>query len=152
VTTLERADVGLVAALGGIPVVAVGRGGSDLLVEVGSAGDVAAIVPDIEAVTKLDARGVIITARADLPGTDFVSRCFYPAVGIPEDPVTGSAHCTLAAWWSAKLGLTALVAAQLSSRGGTVKMHVSGDRVLLSGQAVTVLSGELVSVPSRSAA
>jgi len=66
--------------------------------------------------------------------------------------VTGSAHCTLAAWWSAKLGRSALVASQLSSRGGTVKMHVSGDRVMLSGQAITVLTGELVSVPAQSAA
>jgi len=88
---------------------------------------------------------VIVTAAGDgLHGADFVSRCFYPASGIDEDPVTGSAHCTLASFWCTRLGRPALVGWQASPRGGRVGVELAGDRVLLTGRAVTVLRGELV--------
>ena len=88
-------------------------------------------------------RGVIVTAPAARAGADFVSRFFAPAVGIPEDPVTGSAHCTLAPYWCGRLGRTELTGFQASPRGGTVRVRVAGDRVMLSGHALTVLAGEL---------
>jgi predicted PhzF superfamily epimerase YddE/YHI9 len=74
---------------------------------------------------------------------DIVSRCFYPAAGVPEDPVTGSAHCTIAAWWGPLLGRDKLAAQQLSPRGGTLKLSLEGDRVRLEGQAVTILEGRI---------
>jgi PhzF family phenazine biosynthesis protein len=86
---------------------------------------------------------VILTARASSPGFDFVSRYFAPDVGIDEDPVTGSAHCSLAPHWGAKLGKTSLIGYQASQRGGSVRVTLKGDRVLLSGDAVTVLRGTL---------
>jgi PhzF family phenazine biosynthesis protein len=97
--------------------------------------------PDITALTTVDARGVIVTAAGT--DTDFVSRFFAPKVGVPEDPVTGSAHCALSPYWSARLGRTSLVGAQLSKRGGLVQVTLDGDRVHLAGRAVTVLSGTL---------
>jgi len=83
-------------------------------------------------------RAVILTAAGDRPGIDCVSRVFGPNVGIPEDPVTGSAHCTLACYWGDRLGRDELTGEQASARGGIVRMRRSGDRVLLGGQAVTV--------------
>jgi predicted PhzF superfamily epimerase YddE/YHI9 len=81
---------------------------------------------------------VIVTAPGDRAGIDCVSRVFAPAVGIPEDPATGSAHCTLAPFWAERLGRTELVGEQASERGGIVRMKVAGDRVILGGRAVTV--------------
>jgi predicted PhzF superfamily epimerase YddE/YHI9 len=92
----------------------------------------------------LDARGVIVTARAGSKGLDFVSRFFAPAAGVDEDPVTGSAHCALAPYWAGKLGKNDLVGYQASKRGGTVQCTLAGDRVLLGGTAVTVLRAELL--------
>jgi predicted PhzF superfamily epimerase YddE/YHI9 len=91
-------------------------------------------------------RCVIVTAAAgpDTPHADFVSRVFAPNVGLPEDPVTGSAHCSLAVHWAARLGRTDLVGEQVSRRGGTVRMSVRGDRVTIAGQAVTVATTTLV--------
>ncbi len=131
---------GLEKALGAAPV-RVGQSAFDLLVELRSEDEVRSLSPDIEALGAIDARGVIVTA----PGTttDFVSRFFAPNVGIPEDPVTGSAHCALAPYWADRFGRTDLVGAQLSRRGGLVRVAVRGDRVHLAGYAVTVLSGEL---------
>jgi PhzF family phenazine biosynthesis protein len=134
---------GLAAALGA-PVVGVHRGRFDLLVEVGDADVVRRLVPDFRALAGYDARGVIVTAAGDgLDGADFVSRCFYPATGVDEDPVTGSAHCTLASFWCTRLGRPSLVGWQASPRGGRVGVELAGDRVLLTGRAVTVLRGEL---------
>ena len=116
----------------------------DLLVEVDSPQTVRAIRPNFALLAAIEARGVIVTARADRPEFDFVSRFFGPRVGIDEDPVTGSAHCVLGPYWAERLGRTALVGYQASSRGGVVRVDVQGDRVLLGGQAVTVLRGELV--------
>jgi PhzF family phenazine biosynthesis protein len=135
---------GLAAALGA-PVVGVHRGRFDLLVEVEDAEMVRGLAPDFRALVGFDARGVIVTAPGDgLHGADFVSRCFYPAAGIDEDPVTGSAHCTLASFWCTRLGRPSLVGWQASPRGGRVGVELSGDRVLLTGRAVTVLRGELL--------
>jgi PhzF family phenazine biosynthesis protein len=131
--------------LGGMPVAAAMRGVSDILVRVGSADDVRAAEPDMEALAKLPVRGLIVTALAD--GTDgeadIVSRCFYPGAGVPEDPVTGSAHCTLASYWAPILGRDKLVAQQLSPRGGMLRLLLDGDRVHLEGQAVTIIEGRV---------
>jgi PhzF family phenazine biosynthesis protein len=136
---------GLATALG-VPVVGVHRGRFDLLVEVGDAEVVRRLAPDSRALEGFDARGVIVTAAGDgLDGADFVSRCFYPGFGIDEDPVTGSAHCTLASFWCTRLGRPSLVGWQASPRGGRVGVVLAGDRVLLTGRAVTVLRGELSS-------
>ena len=85
----------------------------------------------------------IVTSRTTSLGVDFVSRFFAPAAGVDEDPVTGSAHCCLTPYWSAKLGKTSMEARQLSARGGVLRVQLDGDRVRLAGQAVTVLKGEL---------
>ena len=99
--------------------------------------------PDMSAIASLDVRGLIVTAPADEPGVDFVSRFFAPQLNVPEDPVTGSAHCCLAPWWGRRLGKTVMKAKQLSARGGEVEVELSGERVLLRGYAVTVMSATL---------
>ncbi|MFI7424358.1 PhzF family phenazine biosynthesis protein [Nonomuraea sp. NPDC049684] len=132
---------GLEKALGATPV-RVGKSDLDLLVEVDSEETVRALRPDITALSAVEARGVIVTARGT--GTDFVSRFFAPNVGVDEDPVTGSAHCALSPYWSARLGRTALTGAQLSARGGLVHTRLDGDRVHLAGHAVTILTGTLL--------
>jgi predicted PhzF superfamily epimerase YddE/YHI9 len=90
-------------------------------------------------------RGVIVTSRSLSAGYDFVSRFFAPAVGVEEDPVTGSAHCCLGPYWGSKLGKKALIAYQASSRGGILRVGLKDDRVLIGGQAVTVLRADLLS-------
>jgi predicted PhzF superfamily epimerase YddE/YHI9 len=87
---------------------------------------------------------VIVTAKSDTPDVDFISRFFAPAVGIDEDSVTGSAHCCLGPYWAEQLGKCELIGFQASTRGGTVQVKVQGDRVILGGQAVLVMKGELV--------
>ena len=119
-----------------------GQNRFDYLVEVGSEAAVRSLVPNLELLRGLPARGVIVTARSDNPDYDFVSRFFAPAVGIDEDPVTGSAHCCLGPYWSARFGKTELVGYQASRRSGVVRVQVAGGRVLLGGQAVTVLRAE----------
>ena len=116
----------------------------DYLVEVASESIVRAIQPDFTRLSKITVRGVIVTSRSDSPGYDFVSRFFAPAVGVNEDPVTGSAHCFLSPYWSTRLGRNELIGYQASTRGGIVKVRLDGDRVHLGGQAVTVLRGELI--------
>ena len=118
---------------------------ADLLVELADEHAVRRLEPDLRAVAALPYRGVIVTAAAQdtSGGYDYVSRFFGPAVGIDEDPVTGSAHTALAPLWSARLGRTDLTGLQASARTGLVGTAVRGDRVLLSGRAVTVIEGEL---------
>jgi len=99
--------------------------------------------PRFSELEALAARGVIVTAPGDRPGLDYISRFFAPAAGIDEDPVTGSAHCTLAPYWSARLNRPALQAFQASPRGGLVGTRHEGNRVILSGQACTVLQGTI---------
>jgi PhzF family phenazine biosynthesis protein len=140
----QAADVPehLARALGVEPVY-VGRSQFDLLVELDSEAAVRVLDPDQSLLKQVEARGIIVTARADGGGYDFVSRFFGPRVGVPEDPVTGSAHCVLAPYWARKLGRDQLVGYQASARGGTVRVRVEGDRVVLGGQAVTTLRGTL---------
>jgi PhzF family phenazine biosynthesis protein len=142
VASAATAPPGLEAALG-VKAIWVGTNEFDYLVEVATEAEVKNVSPDLAALAKLPKRGVIVTARATTPGFDFVSRFFAPAVGVPEDPVTGSAHCALAPYWAAKLGKTSLVGRQLSPRGGTVHVSLKGDRVILGGKAITMLRGQL---------
>jgi predicted PhzF superfamily epimerase YddE/YHI9 len=98
---------------------------------------------DFRLLREIETRGVIITAPSDEAGVDFLSRFFAPSAGVDEDPVTGSAHCALAPYWATRLGKPALVGYQASARGGKVRVEVQGDRVVLGGQAVTVVKGTL---------
>jgi PhzF family phenazine biosynthesis protein len=120
----------------------VGRNQFDYLVEVADEATLLAIQPNHHLLRQLPVRGVLVTAKGN--EYDFVSRFFAPGSGIDEDPVTGSAHTALAPYWSAKLGKKEMVGYQASARGGVVKVRMEGDRVILGGQAVTVLRGELL--------
>ncbi|SRR5713226_1993358 len=137
------APAGLATALGVEPK-HVGKSRFDYLVEVDAEATVRTLAPDHAALARLPVRGVMVTSRADTPGFDFVSRFFAPGSGIPEDPATGSSHCTLGPFWAERLGKREFVAYQASARGGVVRVRLEGDRVKLGGQAVTVLRGELV--------
>ena len=134
----------LLRGLGAVNPRWVGRNRLDYLVELESEATVRAFSPNLAALAGLESRGVIVTAPADPGEFDFVSRYFAPSCGIAEDPVTGSAHCALAPYWSKKLGKTRMTGYQASQRGGTVRVEVGADRVKLSGQAVTVFRGQLV--------
>ncbi|HZT41427.1 MAG TPA: PhzF family phenazine biosynthesis protein [Chthonomonadaceae bacterium] len=121
-----------------------GRGRFDYLIELGSEAEVRALQPDFTRLGRLDVRGVIVTSRAENGPYDFVSRFFAPAAGVNEDPVTGSAHCCLAPFWGERLSKPKMLAYQASARGGVVRVELAGERVLLGGQAVTTLRGELL--------
>jgi PhzF family phenazine biosynthesis protein len=125
------------------PIVAAAKNRLDYIIEVENEQQVQSITFDVEKLTALTNRGFLITSRSDRPGVDFVSRCFFPAVGILEDPVTGSAHCGLAPYWEKKLVKTEFFAEQISERGGRLQVVLQGDRCLLKGEAITVLKGEL---------
>lgn len=99
--------------------------------------------PDLDWIARLPSDGLILTAPGDEDGIDFVSRYFAPRAGIPEDPVTGSAHCTLVPYWAERLGRARLEAAQVSARGGRVSCRLDGDRVFLSGLARLYLEGRI---------
>ncbi|MGW6568992.1 PhzF family phenazine biosynthesis protein [Streptomyces sp. NPDC054975] len=117
----------------------------DLVVELHDEATVRALTPDVAALVTLSERGVVVTAAAEQPerGYDFVSRAFFPRLGIDEDPVTGSAHTALAPFWSARLGRDDLTGFQGGARTGIVRTRLRGDRTLLTGDAVTVIEGEL---------
>jgi PhzF family phenazine biosynthesis protein len=132
---------GLVEALG-VEAVWTGRNRRDWLVEVATPRDVRKAEPDFGALRGVAERGVMITSPGD-GDHDFTSRFFAPAVGVDEDPVTGSAHCALGPYWGRRLGRNELVGYQASARGGVVRVRNAGDRVVLSGTAVTVWRGEL---------
>jgi predicted PhzF superfamily epimerase YddE/YHI9 len=134
---------GLLDALG-LTGAVVARSKFDYLVEVESEQQVRKLTPDFGHLKGIEARGVIVTARST-GQFDFISRFFAPQSGIDEDPVTGSAHCTLAPWWSTKLGKHQMTGFQASKRGGVVGVRILGDRVILRGRAVTTVRGELVS-------
>jgi PhzF family phenazine biosynthesis protein len=122
----------------------VGRTAFDYLVELESESAVRELVPDLSRLARLPVRGIIVTARVESGTPDFVSRFFAPAAGVPEDPVTGSAHCGLAPFWAERLNRSELLGYQASERGGFVRVRLEGSRVRLGGQAVTVLRGELL--------
>ena len=134
---------GLESALGVEPEY-VGQSQFDFLVELASEQTVRALRPDFGLLGQIETRGVIVTACANAPGYDFVSRFFAPRAGIDEDPVTGSSHCCLGPFWGERLGKTEVVGYQASRRGGKVRVRIAGDRTYIGGQAVTVLRGELV--------
>jgi PhzF family phenazine biosynthesis protein len=133
----------LCQALGVTPVY-IGEFDGRYVIEIESEATLRNLSPDFARLRRLPGRGVAITSRATAQAYDFISRYFAPWVGIDEDPVTGSAHCCLGPYWAKKLGKENLLAYQASARGGIVRVRPRGERVLLGGQAVTVLQGELV--------
>jgi PhzF family phenazine biosynthesis protein len=135
---------GLLEALGLDWAVAVGKSRFDYLVEVDSVERVRLLKPDMSALRRVETRGVMVTCASDTAPADFVSRFFAPSAGVDEDPVTGSAHCCLAPYWAIRIGRSELTGVQLSARGGLVRVAWRGDRVRLSGHAVTVMRGELI--------
>jgi PhzF family phenazine biosynthesis protein len=114
------------------------------LVEVDSEACVRQVQPNFSLLSELPVHGIIVTSVGDRSGYDFVSRFFAPSIGIDEDPVTGAAHCCLGPFWRDRLNQTEFLAYQASARGGVVKVRCQGDRVILGGQAVTVMRGELL--------
>ncbi|MCI0342960.1 MAG: PhzF family phenazine biosynthesis protein [Planctomycetales bacterium] len=134
---------GLSWALGTKPSVIAKYRLGDYLLEYGLEAEVRALAPDFGQLAKIECRGVVATARAG--GTfDYVCRFFAPRVGVPEDPVTGSAQCGLAPWWGKKLGKTEMTGFQASERGGIVRVRLYRDRVGIAGGAVTVAKGHLL--------
>ena len=124
------------------------RGARDYLVVYASEEDVRGLAPDMALLSRIDRMGVIATAPArDGREADFVSRFFAPGVGIPEDPVTGSSHCTLIPYWARRLGKKSLRARQVSARGGELVCEDAGDRVKIGGRAATYLAGEISADP-----
>jgi PhzF family phenazine biosynthesis protein len=141
---------GLLEALG-VTARYVGRSRFDYLIEVESEDVLRQMAPDFRKLLAVDCRGVIVTARSAQAEFDFVSRFFAPAGGIDEDPVTGSAHCTLAHFWHDRLGKTDFKADQASARGGVIGVSMQGDRVLLRGRAIVVVEGQLTCRPPSEA-
>ncbi|MEU5098134.1 PhzF family phenazine biosynthesis protein [Streptomyces sp. NPDC020996] len=146
-TPVEVPD-GVAEALGAAPRAAFDTGPNvgDLLLELADEGTVRGLDPDHRTLAACSERGIIATAPAADPaaGHDFVSRCFFPNVGIDEDPVTGSAHTALAPFWSERLGRSVLTGLQASPRPGRVRTELRGERTLLTGRAVTVIEGTLL--------
>jgi predicted PhzF superfamily epimerase YddE/YHI9 len=131
---------GLFAALGGAPREVLRA--RDHLIVYDTAAEIVALNPDLAALAKVDCWAAIVTAPGE-SGVDFVSRFFAPAQGVPEDPVTGSAHCTLVPYWAKRLGKMQLEARQLSRRGGALYCALQGDRVNIGGRAVVYLDGQI---------
>ncbi len=132
----------------GVQPVYLGKNQFDYLVVVASEAEVRSAQPDFGRLQQLPVRGAILTARSESPDYDFVSRFFAPAVGVNEDPVTGSAHTCLGPYWGKRLAAQGkakeeMVAYQASRRGGVLRIRLAGERVLLAGQAVTVFSADL---------
>lgn len=130
----------------------IGRSREDILVVLDDPAKVFDLEPDFDALAKIETRGLIVSACSDQTSEDFISRFFAPRFGINEDPVTGSAHCCLAPYWSAKLGRQCLVGRQVSRRSGVVHTQMQSDssgddRVLLSGNATTVFAAQLSALP-----
>ena len=135
--------LGLAEALGVEPEY-LGQSKFDYLVQVGSETEVWRAKPDYVKLKELGVRGVMLTSISKSTDFDFISRFFAPGAGIDEDPVTGSAHCCLAPFWSEILGKKEMVAFQASARGGVVRVRVGPERVYLGGQALTVMKGKLL--------
>lgn len=128
----------------GLKIKTAGRTRFDVMVEVENEAAVRGLRPDITKIGHLDLRGLIVTSAASSSDYDYVSRFFAPGAGVDEDPVTGSAHCSLGPFWKERLGRDNLIGYQASARGGYVRTRCDGDRVFLSGHAITVLRGALV--------
>jgi PhzF family phenazine biosynthesis protein len=133
----------------GVKIINVGRTRFDCLAELENEEIVRALRPDFAKIALLQTRGIVITSRASVAGHDYVSRFFAPGAGVDEDPVTGSTHSCLGPYWKERLGRDNLTGYQASSRGGYVRTRCEGDRVFISGQAVTVLRGELLRVETE---
>jgi predicted PhzF superfamily epimerase YddE/YHI9 len=133
---------GLLTALRAAPLW-FGENDGVFLAELESEEAVRRFAPDLPALAAAAPKGLIVTAAARLKPYDVVSRCFFPAEGIPEDPVTGSAHCALGPYWASRLGKTDLVACQASARGGILRVRPNGARVEIGGRAITARSGSL---------
>jgi PhzF family phenazine biosynthesis protein len=145
-----EAPAGLLDSLG-VTASWVGRDVDDYLVLLADEAAVRACNPDFGPLSSVETRGIIITAPAERDDVDFVSRFFAPRLGIDEDPVTGSAHCSLAPFWAERLDKTQMAARQLSTRGGELEVELADDRVKLRGTCVTTLRGNLTdSAPSAS--
>jgi len=134
----------LLAALGLSGARYIGKNRTDYLIEVEAESVVRGLQPDFAALKLAPLRGAIVTSRSSQAPYDFVSRFFAPAVGVNEDPVTGSAHCALTPYWSAQLNKTEMLAYQASARGGVLRVRCEGKRVILAGQAVTLFKGDLL--------
>ncbi len=117
------------------------KGRSDYLAIMASEKDIKNLQPDFSTMAKLNSRGLVVSAESS--EFDFISRCFYPQTGVKEDPVTGSAHCMLSAYWSKKFNKNKLKAYQDSKRGGFLECEISMDRVILSGNSVRYLEGTI---------
>lgn len=139
---------GLDTALGGLDAEYLGQTGQETRLERNAVvllrpADLRGLRPDLRAIADLPVGGLIVTAAGDRAGVDFISRYFAPAAGIDEDPVTGSAHCTLIDYWADRLERTEFVARQVSARSGTIRLRQRGGRVLLTGRAVTAWDADL---------
>jgi PhzF family phenazine biosynthesis protein len=143
IATAAEAPPELLPALGVKQAQFVGKNAFDYLVEVDSEETLRSLTPDHSTLRKVPVRGIIVTARPASAEFDFVSRFFAPGSGVDEDPVTGSAHTALGPYWAARLGKSEFTAFQASARGGVVRVRLKGDRVMLGGQAVTVMTGAL---------
>lgn len=132
------------AELLGVPAFVAGKNRMDYLVEVPDEEALQGVQPDFAALAAIPCRGMIVTCRSVERGVDFASRFFAPAVGVPEDPVTGSAHCCLGPYWGNRLGKTRMIGRQDSARGGIVMVELAENRVRLGGLACTVARGELL--------
>lgn len=122
----------------------VGQGKDDYLVEVESEEVLRSLTPNFELLKTIPSRGVIVTSRSSNSDIDFVSRFFAPRLGVNEDPVTGSSHCSLAPYWKSRLSKNEFIAYQASKRGGKLHVRVENERVVLGGEAVTIMKGELL--------
>jgi PhzF family phenazine biosynthesis protein len=143
IATVAEPPAELLPALG-VSAVAVAKNAFDYLVEVESEEIVRGASPDFSLLRKIPVRGVIVTSRSSTNGFDFVSRFFAPGAGVDEDPVTGSAHTALGPYWAGKLGKAEMIAYQASARGGVVRIRLDEDRIILGGQAVTVMQAQLL--------
>ena len=136
-----EAPAGLLEALGGAPRTVLRA--RDYLIVYDSAAEIAALAPDFAALAGVKDCWAAITTAPGENGVDFVSRFFAPAQGVPEDPATGSSHCTLTPYWAERLGKMTLEARQLSRRGGALRCALNGDRVSIAGRAVLYLKGQI---------
>jgi PhzF family phenazine biosynthesis protein len=144
IATVAEPPAELLPALGVSSTVAVAKNAFDYMVEIESEEELRAMNPDHSTLRKIPVRGIIVTARSTTAEFDFISRFFAPGSGVDEDPVTGSAHTALGPYWGSKLGKAEMTAFQASARGGVVRLRLNGDRIILGGQAVTVMQATLL--------